>query len=145
MRAFVKGAPDVLIARSGSYWLPDGEVQPITDEGRQVALAENERIAQEGERVMVVARRDYDPETFDPKANLLDLTTDLTLLAMVGIVDPRPYRSQRRHCQMPQCRHPGAHDHRRPRRDRGGHRAANWALRAKPSPAHSSRPRAMTS
>ena len=37
---------------------------------------------------MVVARRDFDPATFDPKANLLDLTTDLTLLAMVGIVDP---------------------------------------------------------
>ncbi len=28
VRAFVKGAPDVLIARSGSYWLPGGEVQP---------------------------------------------------------------------------------------------------------------------
>ena len=37
---------------------------------------------------MVVARRDFDPATFDPKAKLLDLMTDLTLLAMVGIVDP---------------------------------------------------------
>jgi len=88
VRAFVKGAPDVLIARGGSYWLPGGEVVPITDENRQLALDENERIAREGERVMVVARRDFDPQTFDPKANLLDLTTDLTLLAMVGIVDP---------------------------------------------------------
>ncbi len=88
VRAFVKGAPDVLIARGGSYWLPDGELLPITDENRQLALAENERIAEEGERVMVVARRDYDPDTFDPTANLLDLLTDLTLLAMVGIVDP---------------------------------------------------------
>ena len=88
VRAFVKGAPDVLIARGGSYWLPDGEILPITDDNRQLALDENERIAKEGERVMVVARRDFDPATFDPKANLLDLTTDLTLLAMVGIVDP---------------------------------------------------------
>ena len=28
------------------------------------------------------------PQTFDPKGNLLSLVTDLTLLAMVGIVDP---------------------------------------------------------
>ena len=37
---------------------------------------------------MVVARRDFDPATFDPNGNLLDLVHDLTLLAMVGIVDP---------------------------------------------------------
>ena len=37
---------------------------------------------------MVVARRDFDPATFDPKANLIELITDLTLMAMVGIVDP---------------------------------------------------------
>ena len=37
---------------------------------------------------MVVARRDFDPQTFDPKAKLIDLMKDLTLLAMVGIVDP---------------------------------------------------------
>ena len=88
VRAFVKGAPDVLIARGASYWMPDGQVLPVTDENRQLALQENDRIAAAGERVMVVARRDFDPQTFDPKANMLDLMTDLTLLAMVGIVDP---------------------------------------------------------
>ena len=45
-------------------------------------------MAKAGERVMVVARRDFDPQTFDPKAKLIDLVNDLTLLAMVGIVDP---------------------------------------------------------
>jgi Ca2+-transporting ATPase len=45
-------------------------------------------MAERGERVMVVARRDFDPRTFDPKANLIDEVVDLTLLAMVGIVDP---------------------------------------------------------
>ena len=88
VRAFVKGAPDVLIARGGSYWLPGGETKPITDENRPLALKENDRIAQAGERVMVVARRDFDPKTFDPKGKLLDLMNDLTILAMVGIVDP---------------------------------------------------------
>jgi Ca2+-transporting ATPase len=37
---------------------------------------------------MVVARRDFDPQTFDPKADLLEQVNDLTLMAMVGIVDP---------------------------------------------------------
>jgi len=88
VRCFVKGAPDVLIARGSSYWMPDGEVLPVTDDNRQLALDENERIAKAGERVMVVARRDFDPQTFDPKADLIEQVNDLTLLAMVGIVDP---------------------------------------------------------
>ncbi len=53
-----------------------------------MALAENDRMAQAGERVMVVARRDFDPKTFEPKGDLIGLVNDLTLLAMVGIVDP---------------------------------------------------------
>jgi Ca2+-transporting ATPase len=88
IRAFVKGAPDVLIARSSYFWMPGGEPQPVTDENRPLALAENERMAKAGERIMIVARRDFDPATFDPKAKLIDLMKDLTLLAMVGIVDP---------------------------------------------------------
>lgn len=88
VRCLVKGAPDVLISRAGSYWLPGGEVQPITEDNLPLALQENERMAKAGERVMVVARRDFDPTTFDPKGKLLDLVKDLTLLAMVGIVDP---------------------------------------------------------
>ncbi len=88
VRAFVKGAPDVLIARSSFYWKPGGEDQPVTDDNRKLALEENERIAKAGERIMVVARRDFDPQTFDPKAKLIDLMHDLTILAMVGIVDP---------------------------------------------------------
>jgi Ca2+-transporting ATPase len=88
VRAFVKGAPDVLIARSGSYWMPGGEVLPISEENKPLALEENERMAKAGERVMVVARRDFDPMTFNPKAKLIELMHDLTILAMVGIVDP---------------------------------------------------------
>ena len=88
VRCFVKGAPDVLIGRGGWYLLPDGELRPITDDNRRLALDENDRIAGQGERVMVVARRDFDPTTFDASSNLIDLVQDLTLLAMVGIVDP---------------------------------------------------------
>ncbi len=88
VRAFVKGAPDVLISRGGYFWMPEGPDVAVTDENRALALLENNRMAAAGERVMVVARRDFDPATFDPKANLIELITDLTLMAMVGIVDP---------------------------------------------------------
>jgi Ca2+-transporting ATPase len=88
VRCFIKGAPDVLIARSSSYWMPGGEVLPVTEENRHFALEINERMAAAGERIMVVARRDFDPQTFDPKAKLIDLMKDLTFIAMVGIVDP---------------------------------------------------------
>jgi Ca2+-transporting ATPase len=88
VRLYVKGAPDVIIGRSSSYWHPEEHRTEITDETRQRALDANDRMASAGERVMVVASRDFVPEGFDPGANLLDLVRDLTLLAMVGIVDP---------------------------------------------------------
>jgi Ca2+-transporting ATPase len=89
VRAFVKGAPDVLIDRGGYFWMPEGgDDVAITDENRKLALLENDRMAAAGERVMVVAYKDFDPQTFDPKAKLIDLVNNLTLMAMVGIVDP---------------------------------------------------------
>jgi Ca2+-transporting ATPase len=88
IRCFVKGAPDVLIARSSTYWSPDGDVHAIEAGNKDAALTENERMASSGERVMVVARRDFDPATFDPDGELISLVQDLTMMAMVGIVDP---------------------------------------------------------
>ncbi|MEV4411907.1 cation-translocating P-type ATPase [Catellatospora sp. NPDC049609] len=88
VRCFVKGAPDVLISRAASYREPDGTIRPVTDANRSLATEANDRIAAAGERVMVVARRDFDPAAFDPAANLIEQVRELTLLAMVGIVDP---------------------------------------------------------
>ena len=88
VRCYVKGAPDVLLRLGTSYLTPDGAVVAITDDNRHLATEANDRIAAAGERVMVVAQRDLDPATFDPDGELFDLVSDLTLLAMVGIVDP---------------------------------------------------------
>ncbi|MBX3058156.1 MAG: cation-transporting P-type ATPase [Anaerolineae bacterium] len=88
VRAFVKGAPDVLIGRGGYFWMPEGDAVAVTDDNRHLALLENDRMAASGERVMVVAHKDFDPQTFDPKGNLIELINGLTLMAMVGIVDP---------------------------------------------------------
>ncbi|MGO4255823.1 cation-translocating P-type ATPase [Marmoricola sp. RAF53] len=87
-RCYVKGAPDVLIARATTFRAPDGTLVPITDENRHLALEANDRIADAGQRVMVVAQRDVDPAALEATANPFELVTDLTLLAMVGIVDP---------------------------------------------------------
>jgi Ca2+-transporting ATPase len=87
VRCFVKGAPDVLLARSSRYVDADGSVTPMGDASAQV-LAENDRLAGEGLRVLAVARRDFDPASFDPTGDLLALVSDLELLALVGIVDP---------------------------------------------------------
>ncbi len=88
VRCYVKGAPDVLIAKGGYYLAADGTVAAVTDENRTLASEANDRLADAGERVMVVGSRDFDPAGFDPSGNLIDLVDDLTLLAMVGIVDP---------------------------------------------------------
>ena len=87
VRCFVKGAPDVLLARSSRYLDADGSSAPMGDADDRV-LAENDRLAGEGLRVLAVARRDFDPATFDPASDLLALVADLELLALVGIVDP---------------------------------------------------------
>ena len=88
VRCYVKGAPDVLIARATTFRKPDGTLVPITDENRPLALTANDEIANRGERVMVVAQRDLDPGVVRAGGNLIDHVNELTLLAMVGIVDP---------------------------------------------------------
>jgi Ca2+-transporting ATPase len=89
VRCYVKGAPDVLISRGGYFRAPDGTRVPVTDDNRHLALEANDRMAEAGERVMVVAERDLDPAEFEAaRDNLISVVNDLTLLAMVGIVDP---------------------------------------------------------
>ncbi len=61
---------------------------PADGEFRQRYLDENQRLGQQGLRVIAAARKDFDPTTFDPGADLLPLVTGLELLALVGIVDP---------------------------------------------------------
>jgi P-type Ca2+ transporter type 2C len=87
VRCYVKGAPDVLLARSTRGRDVDGSERPI-DEYRDRVMAENDRLAGEGLRVLAVASRDYDPATFDKDGQLVDEVIELTLLALVAIVDP---------------------------------------------------------
>ena len=88
IRCYVKGAPDQLLARASAGQGPDGQVYPVTDDLKKRYLAENDRLGEQGLRVMATAQRDFDPATFDANADLLAEMKDLHLLALVGIVDP---------------------------------------------------------
>ena len=88
IRCFVKGAPDQLLARASSHLDPALETVAVDEGFKERYLDENERLAAQGLRVMATARRDFDPATFDAGADMLELMQDLTMLALVGIVDP---------------------------------------------------------
>jgi P-type Ca2+ transporter type 2C len=88
VRCFVKGAPDQLLARASSHLDPALEVAAVDEAFKARYLGENERLAKKGLRVMATARRDFDVAGFDPRGDMLELMNDLTLLALVGIVDP---------------------------------------------------------
>jgi P-type Ca2+ transporter type 2C len=88
VRAYVKGAPDVILDRSAYARMPGGVSQALTDQMRATVTAENERIAGQGMRVLAFAQREFDPATFDPSGDLMALMTDLEMAALVGEVDP---------------------------------------------------------
>src|SRR5215471_3280655 len=88
VRCFVKGAPDQLLARAATVVGAGNGPAPADDAFRQRYTAENQRLGEQGLRVMATARKDFDPAAFDPGADLLPLITGLELLALVGMVDP---------------------------------------------------------
>jgi Ca2+-transporting ATPase len=88
IRAYVKGAPDVILNRSASGRLPDGGSEQLTPELRERVLAENDRIASQGRRVLALAQREFEKATFDPAGDLMALMTDLEMTALIGEVDP---------------------------------------------------------
>ncbi len=88
IRCFVKGAPDQLLPRAATVADADAGPAPADGEFRQRYLAENQRLAEQGLRVIATARKDFDPAAFDPGTDLLPLVTGLELLTLVGMVDP---------------------------------------------------------
>jgi len=91
VRMFVKGAPDVVIGRSSLVIGPDGGALHVAEQ-TSLLLGHNDRLAADGMRVLAVAQRSISIEAWDEfvaagsdPANLMD---GLTLLALVGIVDP---------------------------------------------------------
>jgi len=88
IRAYIKGAPDVILERSAYGLMPDGSAQELSADNRKKVEEENERIASEGLRVLALAQKDFDPASFDPNADLMPLMQSLMMTALIGELDP---------------------------------------------------------
>src|SRR4051794_23471314 len=88
IRCFVKGAPDQVLTRATNGLDAEQNAVAIDAAGRELYLAENARLGEQGLRVLATAGKASAPESCDPKADLPPLVEDLTLLSLVGIVDP---------------------------------------------------------
>lgn len=88
IRCYVKGAPDRVVERAGYIRQQDGRVVPMDEEWHKRVLDENDSLARKGLRELITAQREIDPGSFDPDGDLLEQVNDLTLSAMVGILDP---------------------------------------------------------
>jgi len=87
LRAFTKGAPDVLLAHC-SHEFVGGEARPLTAERREKILACNDALAGEALRTLGVAFRSLpegaaDEGPFDEKVE-----HDLVFLGLIGMIDP---------------------------------------------------------
>lgn len=80
--AYVKGAPEAILARSTSQFLVEG-IQPLDEAGRQAARASNDALAAHGLRLLAVAVR-----TASPRQGVEAIEDQLTLLGLVGLQDP---------------------------------------------------------
>ena len=88
----VKGAPDVVMGRCSTMSNPDGSTIDLDEHQRAFRLADNDRLAGQGMRVLAVAtRRIASVDVLDAHGVVIDperWVTDLRLELLVGIVDP---------------------------------------------------------
>ena len=83
----VKGAPDIVLQRC-SHALWHGEQAPIAEK-REELLAANQKMSEQGLRVLAFAVRDVDDATMTQVAtDPMAVVSDLVLVALVGIIDP---------------------------------------------------------
>ena len=83
--SFTKGAPDQLLSWASQETLPDGPAA-LTDERRDAWRKQIDKMAAEGLRVIGLGYRALEaiPNPLDPE----HVERDLTLLGLIGIVDP---------------------------------------------------------
>jgi len=87
VRIHVKGAPDVLLARSTRQLTADGET-PIDDAARLDWSNRNEGLAEQAMRVLAFAGKTISRREFEAAATPAEQLRDLTWIGLVGIHDP---------------------------------------------------------
>ena len=83
-RAFVKGAPEVILDRCSSL-LNGDEITALDDGERQKILSANEEMASDALRVLAIAYRDL-PEADKYNEELIE--KDLVFLGLIGMIEP---------------------------------------------------------
>lgn len=97
-RIYVKGAAEVILSRSSSYYLDDGKIVDLTEESREEISKTSESYSRRGMRCLALAYRDL-PLNIDFKethpsiknsdgSDAFTVETDLTYYALTGIEDP---------------------------------------------------------
>jgi Ca2+-transporting ATPase len=98
LRVFVKGAPEILLAKCRYLW-ENGRPVLLSDERRAQLLERNEGLARQALRTLAIATRSLpaaslgvDPKTAVQRAAKIELPEsvedDLVLLGIVGMIDP---------------------------------------------------------
>jgi Ca2+-transporting ATPase len=82
--AHVKGAPEIILERCTRIF-DAGVERELTAEDRSLAIEAYESFARQGLRTLALARRSLSPELSD---NPDDVESELSLLGVVGILDP---------------------------------------------------------
>ena len=113
VRCLVKGAPDQLLARAG-YTLDPVDLHPVpVDDGfRQRYTDENQRLGEQGLRVLATGRKDFDPAAFEPGGDLLAQLEGLTRPHPGRHRGPAPPAGEGRDREGEGRGHPGPDDHR---------------------------------
>jgi len=84
-RSITKGAFDVLINRCSFYYY-NGKQYPMSNKERSRFTAYNNQMTEKALRVIAVAYKNLSPQ--DLKGKEKDLERDLTLIGLVGMIDP---------------------------------------------------------
>lgn len=103
IRVFIKGAPDVLLARC-TRWRVGGNEEAIVEPEAAMIDAEYHAMAGHGLRGLLVASRALPAGAFDPSGDLTAHIADLEFVGLVGLMDPpRPEAMQ----SIAECRQAG--------------------------------------
>ena len=103
VHVFVKGAPDVLLARC-NRWLVGGEERSLEANDRHQIDQEYLALADGGLRGLLIASRTVTASAFDASGDLSAWINGLTFVGLVGLMDPpRPEAKE----AIAQCKHAG--------------------------------------
>ena len=87
VQIFIKGAPDVLLERCNQALGGNG-AQALTAAARQQINAQYQALGEKGLRGLLVASRSINASDFDPAVDLMVWMRELTVVGLVGLMDP---------------------------------------------------------